>query len=139
MYRIATCILASLVSATAAVAQDRTPSTSGAVAYIVSPADGDSVSSPVIVQFGLDGMGVERAGVEKEGTGHHHLIVDAEAPAMDEPIPADKNYIHFGGGQTEVEIELPPGEHTLQLLLGDYNHIPHDPPVLSEQITITVE
>lgn len=139
MYRIATCILAVLVSATATMAQDRTPSTSGAVAYIISPADGDSVSNPVIVQFGLDGMGVERAGVEKEGTGHHHLIIDAEPPAMDEPIPADKNYIHFGGGQTEVELELPPGEHTLQLLLGDHNHIPHDPPVLSEQITITVE
>lgn len=139
MYRIATCILAVLVSATATMAQDRTPSTSGAVAYIISPADGDSVSNPVIVQFGLEGMGVERAGVEKEGTGHHHLIIDAEPPAMDEPIPADKNYIHFGGGQTEVELELPPGEHTLQLLLGDHNHIPHDPPVLSEQITITVE
>ena len=139
MYRIAACVLLSLVGATSAVAQDRTPSSADAVVYIISPADGDSVSSPVLVQFGLDGMTVERAGVEKEGRGHHHLLVDAEPPSMDEPIPADKNYIHFGGGQTEVEIELPPGEHTLQLLLGDHNHIPHDPPVLSEPITITVE
>jgi hypothetical protein len=74
-----------------------------------------------------------------EKTGHHHLIIDAPLPAMDDPIPADDNHKHFGGGQTETTIELPPGEHTLQLLLGDLNHVPHDPPVISDRITITVK
>ena len=123
----------------AAVALDRTASPEGASAYIISPADGDTVSSPVTVVFGLSGMGVAPAGTEKENTGHHHLLIDTGLPAMEEPIPADDNHVHFGGGQTEVQVELAPGEHSLQLLLGDLNHIPHDPPIMSEVITVTVE
>jgi len=116
-----------------------TPAPEAAKAYIISPADGATVSSPVTVQFGLSGIGVAPAGVEKAKTGHHHLLIDvAELPAMDSPIPADDHHKHFGGGQTEVTIELAPGKHTLQLLLGDHHHIPHNPPVLSEPVTITV-
>ena len=129
-----------LVAALPAIAADRTPSPPGAAVYIISPADGATVSSPVTVQFGLKGMGVAPAGIEKDKTGHHHLLIDvAELPPLDEPIPADDSHKHFGGGQTEVTLELPPGTHTLQLLLGDQNHIPHEPPVLSEKITITVQ
>ena len=91
------------------------------------------------VRFGLSGMGVAPAGVETENTGHHHLIVDAPLLAMDEPIPADENHLHFGDGQTETVIELAPGAHTLQLLLGDWSHVPHEPPVVSERISITVK
>ena len=120
-------------------AQDLTASPDGARVYIVSPADGASVSNPVTVVFGLQGMGVAPAGVEKDKTGHHHLIIDVDLPDADAPVPADDNHRHFGGGQTEVTLELEPGSHTLQLLLGDHNHIPHDPVVASEQITITVE
>ncbi|NJO22863.1 MAG: DUF4399 domain-containing protein [Sphingomonadales bacterium] len=127
----------------AAFAQDQTDylteSPEGARAYIIAPADGDVVTSPVTVVFGLSGMGVAPAGMERIDTGHHHLLIDAELPFMDEPIPASDNYLHFGGGQTETRIELAPGEHRLQLLLGDLNHIPHNPPVMSEAITITVE
>ena len=129
-----------LVAALPAIAADRTPSPPGAAVYIISPADGATVSSPVTVQFGLKGMGVAPAGIEKDKTGHHHLLIDvAELPPLDEPIPADDSHKHFGGGQTEVTLALPPGSHTLQLLLGDQNHIPHEPPVLSEKITITVQ
>lgn len=116
-----------------------TPAPEGAKAYIISPADGATVSSPVTVQFGLSGIGVAPAGIEKEKTGHHHLLIDVkELPDMNSPIPADEHHRHFGGGQTEVSIDLPPGQHTLQLLLGDHHHIPHNPPVLSEPVTITV-
>ena len=109
-------------------------------AYIVSPADGETVSSPVRVIFGLSNpLGVAPAGVQKENTGHHHLIIDRPLPPLDQPVPNDEHHRHFGGGQTEVEITLTPGEHTLQLLLGDFVHIPHDPPVMSKQIKITVE
>ena len=118
----------------------RTPSPPGAEVYIISPADGDTVTSPVTVKFGLKGMGVAPAGTDKANTGHHHLLIDlAGAPALDQPLPADANHKHFGGGQTEVSIELSPGKHTLQLIMGDMSHIPHDPPVLSEKITITVK
>lgn len=122
-----------------ALAQDRTPAPQGARAYIVSPQDGATVSSPVRVVFGLEGMGVAPAGIEKEKTGHHHLIIDADLPAANEPVPSDENHRHFGGGQTEVVLELAPGPHTLQLVMGDHNHVPHDPPVVSEKITITVK
>jgi hypothetical protein len=131
--------VSALLVSGAATAGDRTPSPPGAIVYIVSPVDGATVSSPVTVVFGLKGMGVAPAGTEMEKTGHHHLIIDAPLPAMDDPIPADDNHKHFGGGQTETTIELPPGEHTLQLLLGDLNHVPHDPPVISDRITITVK
>jgi hypothetical protein len=111
----------------------------GAELYFISPGDGEVLSSPLIVRFGLREMGVAPAGVEKGGTGHHHLIVDAELPTLDLPVPATDHYRHFGKGQTEVNLDLTPGEHTLQLLLGDHIHVPHQPPVVSEKISITVE
>lgn len=110
--------------------------------YFIAPDDGDTVTSPVTVRFGLEGMGVAPAGVDQQGTGHHHLLIDvdeANLPAMNMPLPTSDQVVHFGGGQTEVDIELEPGEHTLQLLLGDHRHVPHDPAVMSEKITITVE
>ncbi len=118
----------------------RTAAPEGAAVYFITPEDGATTGQTVVVRFGLEGMGIAPAGVEKDKTGHHHLLVDlAELPAMDQPIPADDNHVHFGGGQTETSIELEPGTHTLQLLVGDHNHIPHDPPIVSEKITITVE
>ena len=107
-------------------------------AYIVSPVDGAVVSSPVTVVFGLEGYGVAPAGTMKDKTGHHHLIIDAPLPDLTQPIPANEHYHHFGGGQTQTTIELTPGTHTLQLLLGDHAHVPHDPAVTSEQLSITV-
>jgi hypothetical protein len=110
------------------------------LAYIVSPQDGAVVSSPVRVIFGLhSSFGVAPAGVVKDQTGHHHLLIDTDLPALTAPVPKDEKHRHFGGGQTEVDVELSPGKHTLQLLLGDFAHIPHDPPVMSQRITITVE
>ncbi len=107
--------------------------------YIVTPTEGQIVTSPLTVRFGLKGMGVAPAGVEKPGTGHHHLLIDPDGlPDLTLPIPADDRHVHFGGGQTETTIELAPGPHTLQLLLGNHLHIPHDPPVVSKKIRITV-
>ena len=106
--------------------------------YIGWPNDGETVKGRFKVWFGLRNFGVAPAGVRKENTGHHHLLVDTDLPPMDEPIPNNRNYIHFGKGQTETYLELPPGRHTLQLLMGDAEHIPHDPPILSKKITITV-
>lgn len=111
----------------------------GPKAYIISPEDGATVSSPVTVVFGLEGFGVAPAGTVKEKTGHHHLIVDAPLPDLAKPIPANAHYIHFGGGQTQTTVDLSPGEHTLQLLLGDHAHMPHADPVYSDVVTITVE
>ncbi len=117
-----------------------TPAPDGAEVYFVTPQDGSTVSSPVTVVFGLKGMGVAPAGTDRPNTGHHHLLIDLEqVPAMDKPLPADAHHVHFGGGQTETSIELEPGKHTLQLIMGDMSHIPHSPPVLSEKITIVVE
>lgn len=117
----------------------RSASPEGALVYLIAPKDGQTLTSPIRVQFGLREMGVAPAGTEKAATGHHHLVVDASLPPSDLPIPASDNYIHFGKGQTEVELELAPGKHTLQLVLGDHLHIPHDPPVVSERIRITIE
>ena len=131
-------LLAGLLSSAPAMAKN--PSPSGAELYFVEPADGAEVTSPVTVKFGLRGMGVAPAGVDKANTGHHHLLIDLDTPpSMDMPLPADDNHKHFGGGQTETTVELAPGSHTLQLLLGDMNHIPHDPPVMSKKITIMVK
>lgn len=128
------------VSAVAANGEiPRTAAPEDAELYFITPKDGDTLSSPVTVRFGLRGMGVAPAGIDQPATGHHHLIIDAPLPPLDRPVPADSHHRHFGGGQTEVQVELEPGRHTLQLLLGDRNHVPHDPPVLSSQITITVE
>ena len=116
----------------------RSSSPAGAQVYIVSRQDGDVVSSPVTVIFGLKGMGVSPAGVERAKTGHHHLLVDAEQlPPLDVPMGAQVK--HFGGGQTQTELDLEPGEHSLQLILGDHFHIPHDPVVVSDKITIEVK
>lgn len=114
----------------------------GAVPYIISPADGATVKNPVTVIFGLKGMGVAPAGIDKPKTGHHHLLIDTDLPSgedLDYAIAADEQHVHFGGGQTETTIELTPGKHTLQLLMGDANHVPHNPPLASEKITVTVE
>lgn len=106
--------------------------------YFISPRDGDIVTSPVTVQFGLKGMGIAPAGVAMENTGHHHLLIDVEPPPFDQPVPADDQHRHFGKGQTEAVVALAPGPHRLQLLLGDHLHLPHDPPLISEAITVTV-
>ncbi len=122
-----------------AQAADRRPAPEGAVAYIIWPRDGAVIPGGKFwLRMGLSGAGIAPAGIDRPHTGHHHLIIDAELPPLDQPIPNDKNHLHFGAGQTEVRIELPPGRHTLQLLLGDADHMPHDPPITSKKITITV-
>lgn len=119
---------------------DRTPSPAGAEVYIISPKDGAKVKSPVTVVFGLKGMGIAPAGIKFDNTGHHHLLVDADAPAdLSAPLPSDEHNVHFGKGQTETSLALKPGKHTLQLLLADALHTPHDPAVISKKITIVVE
>ena len=123
----------------AGIVSAKSPSPEGAELYFITPNNGDLVKSPVTVRFGLKGMGVAPAGVEKAKTGHHHLIIDADLPPMNLPIPKDAQHKHFGGGQTETVIELSPGKHTLQLLLGDHNHQPHDPPIKSKRITIYIK
>ncbi|MCB1505389.1 MAG: DUF4399 domain-containing protein [Hyphomicrobiaceae bacterium] len=116
-----------------------TASPEGAKVYFISPKDGDEISGPLTVKFGLSGMGVAPAGIEKPKTGHHHLLIDVDKVDMDNPLPADEHHKHFGGGQTETTITLPAGKHTLQLILGDHNHVPHKPPVMSDKITVTVK
>ena len=126
-------------AATTAAALPRTPSPTGAEVYIISPKNGAKVKSPVTVQFGLKGMGIAPAGVKFDNTGHHHLVIDGDPPSdLGAPLPATEKLLHFGKGQTETSVTLAPGKHTLQLVLGDQNHIPHDPPVISKKITITV-
>ena len=133
-------LAAGLALSSTALSDDHiSESPEGASLYFIGLADGDSVTSPLTVRFGLNGMGVAPAGVEAPSTGHHHLLIDlAELPDMSQPLPATLQVVHFGGGQTETLVELEPGEHSLQLLLGNHLHIPHDPPVISEKITITV-
>jgi hypothetical protein len=131
--------LASLAIAQAPATLPRTASPPGARVYIVSPKDGASIKGPVTVVFGLTGMGVAPAGVQFENSGHHHLLIDTDIPADTSlPLPATDNIRHFGKGQTEVTLELKPGKHTLQLVLGDHLHIPFNPVVASQKITITV-
>ena len=137
---ISTAVLLAGVLPGAAHAQvPRTKTPPGAAVYFITPHDGDTVSNPFTVRFGLKGMGVGPAGLDNPKTGHHHLLIDTLAPRPDLPIPNDAKHRHFGGGQTEVELALPPGQHTLQLLLGDKNHVPHSKPLLSKRITITVK
>jgi hypothetical protein len=123
----------------APVLAGETPAPSDAEVYFISPQDGDVISGPLTVKFGLRGMGVAPAGVDKPNTGHHHLIIDADLPNSDQPVPADDNHKHFGGGQTETVLNLKPGAHTLQLILGDKAHVPHNPAITSKKITITVK
>jgi Domain of unknown function (DUF4399) len=135
-------IVAALVLAAplAAAQQQRTPAPADAKVYIISPKNGATVHNPVLVQFGLRGMGIAPAGVKFDNTGHHHLLIDTDAPAdMSAPLPATDKIVHFGKGQTETILTLAPGKHTLQLLLAAMNHVPHQPPVISNKVTITVE
>ncbi|MCZ6830798.1 MAG: DUF4399 domain-containing protein [Gammaproteobacteria bacterium] len=120
-------------------ALERSAAPEGAQVYIIAPVNGALVESPVTIKFGLRVMGVAPAGVEVVGTGHHHLLIDlAELPAMDQPLPASAQVKHFGKGQTETSLELAPGVHSLQLLMGNHLHVPHQAPVISEKISITV-
>ena len=128
-----------VVLPSAANAADRSPSPENAEVFIVAPKDGAEVTNPVLVQFGIKGMEVAKASTQTPNTGHHHLLIDAELPALDQPIAKDANHLHFGGAQTETTLTLTPGKHTLQLLLGDGNHVPHHPAVVSKVITITVK
>ena len=129
--------------AVAAWAQERTASAPGAEVYIISPHNGQTVKSPVTVRFGLKGMGIAPAGIKFDNTGHHHLLIDSELPTdMSKPLATTDKILHFGKGQTEVTLDkdkLPPGKHTLQLVLGDMNHVPLNPPLVSKKITVTVE
>jgi hypothetical protein len=135
-----TFIIAALILATSlSFAQERTPSPAGAEVYIVSPKNGAKVEGPVVVVFGLKGMGVAPAGVKFENTGHHHLLVDMDVPAdLAAPMPATDTLLHFGKGQTQTSLNLTPGKHTLQLVFADLNHIAMNPPLVSKKITITV-
>jgi hypothetical protein len=139
MNRLAAAVLlGSLLGAPVALAGD-TPAPADAYLYIGWPNDGEVIDAwRFRVWFGLRHMGVAPAGVDKPNSGHHHLLIDADLPPDDQPIPNDRNHLHFGGGQTEAIVELAPGTHTLQLIMGDQNHIPHNPPVVSQLITITV-
>jgi len=120
-------------------APGRSASPEGAAVRFITPQDGATVSSPVRVEFEITGMGLVPAGNNEANSGHHHLVIDTGLPDMNLPVPADDRHVHFGDGSSSTELTLPPGEHTLQLLFADYLHIPHEPPVYSDQITITVE
>ncbi|MCC2097097.1 MAG: DUF4399 domain-containing protein [Hyphomicrobiales bacterium] len=141
-----TAVFAALASTGVAYA-DGTPSPKGAKVYFLNLKDGASVKSPLTVHFGLSGMGVAPAGVKKAKTGHHHLLIDRPVlgkgangkQEFTANLPSDKHHKHFGGGQTETTVSLAPGKHTLQLVLGDMNHIPFNPPVVSKRITVTVK
>lgn len=134
--------IGSITVAVATLAQGfpRSSAADNAAVYFIKPSDGETVGQTFKIVFGLSNMGVAPAGVEKEHTGHHHLLINLdELPDMSLPLPANEQVKHFGAGQTETLLTLPPGEHSLQLLLGNHLHIPHDKPVLSEKITVVVE
>jgi hypothetical protein len=131
--------VAALCAAMSGASADPKPMPEGAKVYILWPPDGQVIPGGKFwIRMGLSGAGIAPASVDKPNTGHHHLLIDVAPPPMDEPIPNDKNHLHFGGGLTEARIELPPGRHTLQLLLGDADHVPHNPPLLSNKITVIV-
>jgi hypothetical protein len=127
-----------LLTSVSAFAQD-TPAPAGAKVYFINLHQGSHVSSPFLVQFGLSGMGVAPAGADFDNTGHHHLLIDTAAPAKGEPIPMDDTHRHFGRGQTEAMITLPPGQHMLQLVVGDKSHFPMVPSVMSEKVLVIVD
>jgi uncharacterized protein DUF4399 len=139
---VAAVVAAALLAASApAAAQTKggpSPSAPGAAVYFVDIKDGATLPTKPTIHFGLRNMGVAPAGLAKENSGHHHLLIDVPVPPLDKPIPNDFNHLHFGSGQTEAEVSLTPGKHTLQLLLADKDHIPHNPPVMSERITVNV-
>ena len=125
-------------STTGQAAGGTTPSAQGAAVYFINIKDGAKLPRTFTVQFGLRNMGLAPAGSDRENSGHHHLIIDSDLPPMNEPIPSDFNHLHFGAGQSEGSVTLPVGEHTLQLLFADKNHVPHNPPVYSDRIKVTV-
>jgi Domain of unknown function (DUF4399) len=139
MQRIALVAVATMLGVTMAGAGE-TASPGDAKVYFVNLKNGDIVKSPVTIQFGLSGMGIAPAGVNAPDTGHHHLVIDdaITGDALNEAIPLDDRHLHFGKGQTEATVALPKGTHTLQLVLGDWSHVPHNHPVMSERITIIV-
>jgi hypothetical protein len=133
-------VTAASIGLNTAHAAERLPAPENAEAYIIWPPNGAVISGGKFwLRMGLRNMGVAPKGVERKNTGHHHVLIDTDLPDMDKEIPSDRNHLHFGAGETEARIELPPGKHTLQLLLGDKDHVPHDPPVMSKKITITVK
>ncbi|ANB77097.1 DUF4399 domain-containing protein [Paraburkholderia phytofirmans] len=141
--RIAWCatlfLLLGIASLSGSALAEQTPSPPGAEEYIIWPSDGAVIHGGKLwVRMGLRNMGVCPKGVAVPNTGHHHLLIDTDLPPLDQEIPSDRNHLHFGAGETDARIELPPGKHTLQLILGDHNHVPHVPPVYSKKITITV-
>lgn len=136
--RILAGLLAALLLACPEALAQRRAMPENARVYILWPNDGQTVRGGFWVRMGLSEGGIAPANVEKPLTGHHHLLVDVDLPPMDRPIPNDRNHLHFGLGQTETVVDLPPGTHTLQLLIGDAEHVPHDPPVMSKRITVTV-
>jgi hypothetical protein len=133
--------LAMTLSTVALATAGETPAPADAKVYFINIKDGDTVTSPVTIRFGLSGMGIAPAGTEVENTGHHHLIIDEkfEGDALGEAIPVDEHHMHFGKGQTEATVTLSKGSHTLQLVIGDWSHVPHKPPVMSDRITVNVE
>ncbi|NML96709.1 DUF4399 domain-containing protein [Paraburkholderia sp. RP-4-7] len=132
-------LLLGIASLSDAALAEQTPSPPGAEEYIIWPSDGAVIHGGKLwVRMGLRNMGVCPKGVAVPNTGHHHLLIDTDLPPLDQEIPSDRNHLHFGAGETDARIELPPGKHTLQLILGDQNHVPHVPPVYSKKITITV-
>ena len=136
--RIALLFLVALLLPASAHAQGKTAH-KDAYLYFVWPQDGTVIKGAFWCRFGLRNMGVTHAGDDFENAGHHHLLIDTDLPPFDQEIPSNKNHLHFGAGQSEAIIELPPGKHTLQLLMGDFEHVPHNPPVYSKQITIYVK
>jgi Domain of unknown function (DUF4399) len=131
--------IAAAATVSCALAQvPKTASPAGARVYFIEPKNGATIKGPVKVVMGLAGMGIAPAGTDAPDTGHHHIVIDDDQVGMDMPLPADDKHRHFGKGQTEATFDLAPGTHTLQLVLGDRNHIPHNPPVVSDKITITV-
>ena len=134
--RIVVLLAAALIPAGALA---EVPAPAGAYLYIIWPNDGQVIKGAFWCRFGLRNMGVTHAGDANANAGHHHLFVDVDEPLVpDQPIPADKNHLHFGGGQTEAQLDLAPGPHTLQLVLGDAEHKPFRPPIVSKKIRITV-
>jgi hypothetical protein len=134
-------VLGASLLAAMALAQDRPTAAAAAEVYLIAPRGGAKIHGPVTVQFGLKGMGIAPAGIKFDNTGHHHLLIDTDLSELklDAPLPATDKIVHFGKGQTETTLMLPPGKHTLELLFADYQHLSFNPPLHSKKITITVD